>query len=157
MKDSLNMVLTKAIDLENTVSMCYQTLTEIAPLQSLKEQLKELASEEINHALLLRTGQNYVKNAPDAFGDIILGVSEIGNGIQEANDLIDRIKNRRTSLHEALQQIYDLEIKFVDIHLNTVADIKDETLKTLFTALSKDDQKHADRLETLMKDWGVKS
>ena len=157
MKASLNTVMIKAIELEKAVSECYRTLKQIAPLQSLKDQLEELSKDEENHVILLRTGQNYVMNAPDAFGETQIGLTEIEAGLRQAVDLIDLIRNRRIGLHAALQKICDLEHEFETIHLNRVAEISDEELKNLFSALSRDDRDHAERLDTLIKDWEIKS
>jgi len=155
MKTKIIKVISLAIELENEISICYEKASQIAPLQSLQDQLKQLAKDEVSHAALLKTGLKYITNAREAFEGTTLGSDEIEEGIKKVKLLNEEIDNRRIGIHKALENIFNLEIYFTKIHLNTIVEIKEESLKNLFKALAKDDREHADRINKILKEWNI--
>jgi rubrerythrin len=155
MKTNIIKVISLAIELENEISVSYEKASQIAPLQSLRDQLKQLAMDEVSHATLLKTGLNYIANAREAFEGTILRRDEIEVGIKKLKILNDEIENRKIGIHKALENIFNLELFFNKIHLNTIVEIKDESLKNLFKTLAKDDQEHANRINKILIEWNI--
>jgi rubrerythrin len=50
-----------------------------------------------------------------------------------------------------LEELRELEREFEKIHLNTLIEIQDESLKKLFRVLAGEDEKHVERLEQLLE------
>ena len=58
------------------------------------------------------------------------------------------------SLKKALKRMHALETTYEKVHMDSLVEIKDESLNKLFTALCQGDKAHRERLERLMQRVG---
>jgi hypothetical protein len=72
-------------------------------------------------------------------------------GLKKAQELLAKIENRKLLLPQMLEELRELEREFEKIHLNTLIEIQDESLKKLFRVLAGEDEKHVERLEQLLE------
>ncbi len=143
-------ILGLAIELELKTSECYDKLSHIANNESLRDELRKLAKEEIVHANLLKTGRTICRSEPEAFGSSHVRQEEIENHLVRIGGLIDSITTGRISLLDALGEIHAMENEFEQVHLKTLLEIRDPALQKLFRALSAQDHEHRQRLEMIM-------
>ena len=150
---SLSILIERAILLEGKVSRCYQALSKIVTEKDLVDELQELSREELDHANQLKAGKNYMRSASQTFGETVMSVEEIDSAIEQISQLIEDVENRRVGIAKGLKRISELEERFEKIHLKTIVEIKDRTLKALFQALGRDDREHSERLKNLISKW----
>ncbi|MEW5900466.1 MAG: hypothetical protein AB1715_03280 [Acidobacteriota bacterium] len=141
--------LDEAIALEEKILSCYELLRKMTA-DGLAEELRKLAREEKSHINVLKTGKNYIVQAPDLFGKETISDVEIRLGIKAASGLEECLETRTTDFRQSLKRLYGLEKKFEKIHMNTAVEFKDFSLKKLFEALARADAEHRQRLERLM-------
>lgn len=147
----ISTLVIEAIDLENLVAEIYQLAAELAPSENVSRELVRLAGEERDHANLLRAGRNYQARAPEAFGQARVSKEELLEGIKTAQDLLARIENKKLLLPQILEELIRLEDRFEKIHLHTLVEIHDESLKKLFQRLAGEDREHLNRLARLLE------
>lgn len=147
----ISTLIIEAIDLENLVAEIYQQAAELAPSETISRELVRLAGEERDHANLLRAGRNYQARAPEAFGQARISKEELLEGIKAAQDLLARIENKKLLLPQILEELIRLEDSFEKIHLHTLVEIRDESLKKLFQRLAGEDREHLNRLARLLE------
>lgn len=147
---SLAKIITQAIELENLIGEIYRLASSLSPDEFLARELARLADEELQHVNQLRTGRNYLARAPEAFGQPAIDEEEMLQGIKSAQELLARIEGRKLLLPQILAELKNLESQFEKIHLNTLMEIQDESLKKLFQVLAGEDQKHVKRLSHLL-------
>ncbi|MCR4409488.1 MAG: hypothetical protein QHH43_03155 [Candidatus Saccharicenans sp.] len=148
---SITALIIEAIDLENLVAEIYQQTAELAPSENIAKELVSLSGEERDHANLLRAGRNYQARAPEAFGQARISKEELLEGIKAAQDLLARIENKKLLLPQILGELLELEGRFEKIHLHTLVEIHDESLKKLFQRLAGEDRDHLNRLTRLLE------
>jgi iron-sulfur cluster repair protein YtfE (RIC family) len=112
-----------------------------------------MALEEKNHAEILRSGKNYIKLIPDAFGRQIMTASEVKTGLLMARSLLQTIR-QKPDLETQLKGLLELERRFEKVHLDTSVEIKDLSLKKLFQDLSQEDKTHIQKLEEIILQKG---
>jgi len=142
-----------AIELENLIGEIYRLATNLSPEENIGQELARLAEEEQQHVNLLRTGRNYLTKAPEVFGQPAISEEEIFLGLKKAQELLAKIENRKLLLPQMLEELRELERELEKIHLNTLVETKDESLKKLFRVLAGEDEKHAERLEQLLENF----
>jgi len=147
----ISTIIIMAIDLENLLAEIYQLAAELAPSENISRELVRLAGEERDHANLLRAGRNYQARAPEAFGQTRVSKEELLEGIKAAQDLLARIENKKLLLVQILYELIVLESRFEKIHLQTLVEIQDESLKKLFQRLAGEDRDHLNRLARLLE------
>lgn len=147
----ISTIIIEAIDLENLVAEIYQLAAELAPNENISRELVRLAGEERDHANLLRAGRNYQNRAPEAFGQARVSKEELLEGIKAAQDLLAKIENKKLLLPQILAELIRLESSFEKIHLHTLVEIHDESLKKLFQRLAGEDRDHLNRLTRLLE------
>jgi len=140
-----------ATQMEEKMSECYRELSQLCSDEPISNELKELSREEIDHMNLLITGKYYVSEAPDLFELNSDREFEMKKGLNRVITLIDRIKNKKVSLAEAINDTFELEKLFEQLHLNTILEVKDASLEKLFKALSRGDKEHKKRLIEVLK------
>lgn len=147
----ISTIIIMAIDLENLLAEIYQLAAELAPSENISRELVRLAGEEREHANLLRAGRNYQARVPEAFGQAGVSKEELLEGIKAGRDLLARIENKRLLLPQILDELIKLESRFEKIHLHTLVEIQDESLKKLFQRLAGEDRDHLNRLTRLLE------
>ena len=144
-------ILGLAIELEMKTSECYEKLSLLAQDESLKNELRKLAMDEIVHANLLKTGRAMVLSYSGEFIRPNISQEEIEDNLVRIGRLIDSIMLGTVTLAGAIKEIYDMEIAFEQVHLQTLFEIQDPALQKLFRALSTQDHDHRRRLETIIQ------
>jgi len=146
--------LDDAAALEEILSAIYEELARLTVNQRLKTELQRLQKEETNHSLVIRTGKNYVRQAPDAFGKTIVTKTELEGGLEAARSILDDVRSGGEDFREAIVLVRRLEDQFEKIHMATAMDIKDEMLQKLFQRLAKDDKDHRLALDEILQRLG---
>jgi rubrerythrin len=136
-------------ELEAKLSALYQKIAPLAVDEATTKQLIKISHEELNHANSLRTGKNYLQEAPDLFMSVNMNEAEIRAGLAEISEIHLRLQSQ-TLLLPALKWLLELEKKFERIHLGTSLSLADVRLKQLFQALSKGDQNHIATLNKMI-------
>ncbi len=114
------------------------------PEDDLDREFSMLAQEELVHSGLIKTGKNNVLKVPESFAQ----ESDFQGDMQQ--DLV----NNSVSLKQVLQRKHALESKYAKVPMDSLADIKDDSLSQLFAALSMGDNAHRERLERIMQRAG---
>jgi len=140
-----------AIQLEEKMSECYKEISRLCQEESIANEFVRLSNDEIAHMNLLIMGKNYLKEAPDIFHLRRERIEELKIGLNKITGLIERVRDKKIALEEALNDAAELERLFEQFHLRTIAEVKDASLKKLFEALSVDDKTHRMRLINVMK------
>jgi rubrerythrin len=144
-------ILGLAIELELKTSECYEKLSLLAEDESLKDELRKLAKEEIVHANLLKTGRTIGSSEAGGFVRSYIPQEEIEDDLARIKRLIDSISAGTITLAGAIREIHEMEITFEQVHLHTLLEIRDPALQKLFRALSTQDNEHRRRLEMIMQ------
>lgn len=144
-------LLEEAAVLEDVVASCYGVLSDRAASPRLTEDFKQLEREENNHARVIRTGKNYVLNAPDQFGKANFDIADIHTGLSAVHTILEDLKSGKSPFREAVVRMREIEARFERIHLATLVTLKDETLGGLFRQLSRDDRDHSEKLDEILK------
>ncbi len=147
----LSKLIIEAIDLEALIAEIYKQASELAPDENIVRELTSLAGEELAHANLLRTGRNYLTRAPEAFGEATISREELLQGLKATQELLGMIEAKSLLLPQILERLIELETQFEKIHLQTIAEIQEESLKKLFQKLAGEDRKHTERLTRLLE------
>lgn len=140
-----------ATQMERKMSECYEELSQFCDDESISKELMELSKEEIDHMNLLITGKNYISEAPELFELKFDREVEMKEGLNRVMILIDKIKNKKVNFIEAINDTFELEKLFEQLHLKTIVIINDTSLKNLFKALSLGDKEHKNRLIEILK------
>jgi rubrerythrin len=140
-----------ATQMERKMSECYEELSQFCDDESISKELMELSKEEIDHMNLLIAGKNYVSEAPKLFELKFDREVEMKEGLNRVMILIDKIKNKRVRFAEAINDTFELEKLFEQLHLKTIIEVNDASLKNLFKALSLGDKEHEKRLIEILK------
>ena len=148
---SLAKIVTLAIELENLIGEIYRLAANLSSEDNTGQELARLAEEEQQHVNLQRTGRNYLAKTPEVFGQPAISEEEMLLGLKKAQELLVKIENRKLLLPQMLEELRELEREFEKIHLNTLIEIQDESLKKLFRVLAGEDEKHVERLEQLLE------
>jgi rubrerythrin len=144
-------ILGLAIELELKTSECYEKLSLLAEDEPLKNELRNLAKEEIVHANLLKTGKSLGSSGTGEFGRSYIPQEEIEDNLARIGRLIESIAAGTITLADAIREIHDMEIMFEQVHLQTLLEIRDPALQKLFRALSTQDHEHRQRLEMILQ------
>jgi len=142
--------LDEAIALETAVASCYEEMGRMAAEESTADRFLKLRDEENNHARVLGIGKDFVRKAPDLFGATVMDEVELRAGLAFTRAILEELQAGRLEFREALTRIRDLEASYERVHMATVVAIKDETLRDLFTRLSRDDRDHVTVLEEIL-------
>ncbi len=148
---SLAKIITLSIELESLINQIYLMVSDLSPEEKISRELARLAGEEQQHVNLLRTGRNYLTKAPEVFGQPAISDEEVLLGLKKAQELLAKIENRKLLLLQMLEELRELERDFEKIHLNTLIEVQDKSLKKLFRVLAGDDGKHIERLSELLE------
>ena len=141
-----------AARLEHKAAECYEKISLLpAAKGTLAQDLQKLSQEEIVHANLLKSGQNYAASDPDLFEADALTEKDLRGYLASIEDLIRDVERKALTLPDALRRIHDLEILLEAAHLATVVKIKDPVIKKLFSALSQGDKQHKERLDQILQ------
>jgi len=140
-----------AIQLEEKMSECYKGISWLCQDESIAREFMRLSNDEIAHMNLLIMGRNYLKGAPDIFHLRKERIGELKIGLNRITRLIEKVRDKKIALEEALNEVAELERLFEQFHLRTIAEVEDASLKKLFEALSTDDKTHRMRLISIIK------
>jgi rubrerythrin len=143
--------LDDAAALEEILSAIYEMLAGLTADAEMKKDLQRLRDEEIGHNRVIRTGKNYVRRAPDLFNKTIITEKELEGGLEAARSILDNIRSGDLDFKTALVHVRRLEEQFEKIHMATGIAIEDESLKTLFRQLFKDDKDHRLTLDEMIQ------
>lgn len=146
---NLNTFIDMGIELEETISACYEGLSKLSHDETLSWRLNKMAQEEKNHANLLRSGKNYIQMIPEAFGQECMTAAEIRAGLKLTKSLLQKI-HQKPDLRSGLKNLLELEKRFEKAHLDTSIEIKEAFLKKLFQDLSQEDKTHTQSLEEMI-------
>ena len=146
--------LENAVALEETMSAVYEALARQAEDKGLSPELERLQREEANHALIIEAGKNYVRRAPDLFGETIITEQELLEGLEATRAVLKDIRAGAVDFREALLIVRRLENQFEKIHMATVMGLKDESLKQLFQQMAKGDRDHRLSLDEMLQQPG---
>lgn len=142
--------LDQAVHLELRVAECYKRLSALAESDSLRKELLDLAGEEVGHANLLRTGKNYLAKEPDLFCLEEKAEAGLGVCLGFVDELLNGLDRKALSLADGLRKARALEVHCEKAHLTNLVEIRDESLKKLFEALSKSDEEHVKRIDEIL-------
>ncbi|MBN1938075.1 MAG: hypothetical protein JW843_00710 [Candidatus Aminicenantes bacterium] len=142
--------LEEAAVLEETISLCYLALAERAAETALRREFERLAEEENNHALVIRTGKNYVRKEPDLFGDAMIDMTELQAGLKLVRAVLETIRAGTSAFPDSVRRMRDIESRFEKLHMATVMPVRDESLRELFRQLARDDRDHGLVLDRIL-------
>ena len=143
-----------AMEIEDLLSRCYSRLSEKSAESDLREEFVRLAEDERNHLNLIKIGKNYVFEAPEAFGEDVGFYAELKEGLGQVKDLLNDLDDPNAALEEGLERMYTLEMRLECVHFDSLAEIKDPQLNSLFKALGEGDKAHRERLKALKMGMG---
>jgi rubrerythrin len=146
-----------AIQLEAKMSECYKEIAQVCQDQSISKELTKLSNDEVAHMNLLIMGKNYLREAPDMFSLESERTTESKTALNGIIKLIESVRNKNTTLRQAINDAAELEKLFEQFHLRTIAEVKDASLKRLFEALSTDDTVHTERLIKIITSFSSSS
>ena len=143
--------LSLAIDLELKVAEAYEKLSRMAVDETVKKDLTTLSQEERVHANLLRTGKHFASSDPLLFADEKISEKDIEDHLGLIENFLKYVDDKTLDLEDALRRMHDMEIWFETVHIRTLLEVKDPSLRKLFEALSAGDHEHTRRLEKLIR------
>lgn len=143
-----------AVDLETQISLLYDTIAERSGDPPIATRLKTLATEELNHANILRRGKRYCEELPDLFTGFTMDENEVGAGLEEAKRFHASLSHSTIPLVDRLKKMLEFEEKFERIHMGVSVKITEPSLEKLFATLMKGDQSHVLVLKGLIESFG---
>lgn len=143
--------LDDAAALEDALAESYGLLAGLTADPGVSEKLNRLRREEENHARIIRTGKNYVRRAPDLFGEAIISGAELQAGLASCREVTADIRSAWLPFREGLVRLAGLEDQFEKIHLDSALEVKDENLGRLFRRMARDDREHRVVLEEILQ------
>ena len=147
---NINEFFDLVIQVKEKMTECYREISKLCQNESISKDLMMLSKDETDHKNLLITGKNYLKKATDVFSQNRDRVVELKIGLNRAIRIVDNIHNNNIDLKKAINDAAELERLFEQFHLDTIAEVKDSSLKKLFKALSTDDKVHNWRLVKIL-------
>ncbi len=150
----LLLTLDLAMQIERAFSHCYSQMSVNFPHDDLDREFSILAQEELVHSSLIKTGKSYALKVPEAFGPESDFHGDMQQGLSQIEELQQDLVNNSVALKQALQRMHALEARYEKVHMDSLADIKDDSLRQLFTALSTGDKAHRERLERIIQRVG---
>jgi rubrerythrin len=149
------MEITEAFDtmvqLEALMSDCYLEISQICNDKSISKELVELSKEEIDHKNLLATGKNYLNEAPDVFSFDPDRASQLSLMQNRMARLIKDVHEKKIDLAEAINDAAVIERILERFHVHNIAEVKDMSLRRLFSTLSLGDKEHKKSLLRILK------
>jgi rubrerythrin len=152
----MNMIaaLDLAIEIEEGFFNCYSQMSKLFTRANLSGDFYKLAQEELGHVNLIKTSKKYVFQAPEAFDQDPEFVKDMQRGLDEINLLLSDLRTKEISLEESLDRMYALETNLEKVHIDTMMQINDSSVKRLFTALCEGDKAHRARLTAILERQG---
>ncbi|SHJ08335.1 Rubrerythrin [Malonomonas rubra DSM 5091] len=138
------------IQIEKTVAQIYRKMAESSKLSpAVRTGLLELAQEEDDHASQLQFALRF----PDgSIVDSLPGMlQEAERLLQLAQKALQHVEQNVVSDQQAVNIGVELEKKFCQAHIGNSFQFKEEHLKSMFSAMAKDDERHCKKLEELKK------
>ena len=77
--------------------------------------------------------------------------TEMKEALNRVMTLINKIRNKEVDFIEAINDTFELEKFFERFHFKTIVEVKEQSLKDLFKALSQGDKNHKIKLIELLK------
>lgn len=141
----------KAIRIETLLAECYEALAARAQ-PAFARELKRLSNEEVNHRNILNRGKTFITDAPDLFGGLTMPEADLDSGREVIGSLLKSIRSKRTDTQGILEKLKELEASFERVHMKVSVEIKDASLRDLFSGLSAGDRNHLEVLDKILKD-----
>ena len=141
--------LDRAADLERKISTAYDKTLALTDDPDAKKILRKISGEEINHANSLKTGKNYVAQAPDLVLGAKIEEDELDRGARELDDFHARFQGK-VGFVSALRGLLEIEKKLERVHIGASVVTSDRQLKQLFQALTRGDHNHIDALKQII-------
>jgi rubrerythrin len=146
---SLTLLLDLGAEFERKLSACYGKLEFFMSADADSAVLRRIARDELNHSNLLISGKEYARRLPDLFGKESALTGDIQAGIELVEALL-RDLDRGVKVASGLRRLLELEERFEKVHLKTVVEIKDDSLRKLFSNLAGEDRSHIRALEEMI-------
>ena len=143
-----------ALELETEISKLYEFAAELSGDQPVAAQLRMLASAELNHANIIRTGISFHDTDPDLLKGIRMDSVEAAAGLDEARSLHVSLEQGSIRFLDGLRRLLDLEERFERIHVTASVVFADLSMKTLFESLAKGDKSHIMTHRALIESFG---
>jgi rubrerythrin len=143
-----------AAELEAEISKLYEALAKNSGDRPVASRLLKLADEEIQHVNLLRRGKNYYEEMPDLFTGLTMDPGDVEAGLNDLRAFHARLGKEKASLAGQLKRMLEFEKRFEKVHMGVSVNIKDATLRDLFSNLTKGDQSHILVLKALIDSFG---
>ncbi len=153
----LNELIDESIRLELSVSDLYRLFAEHFPED--REFWSDLASEEIGHATLIRSGKEYFEPL-GLFPRRMIhdDLSELKKANAYVVSLTERARSRSISRMEAFTAAFALENTAGEVHFQRFVDREAEsTIEKIFKDLNHEDREHARRIREYMERNGIGS
>lgn len=143
-----------AQELETEIFKLYEAVGERSGDPPTAARLKALASDEMNHANVIRRGKVYFDEYPDMFAGIAIDENEAAIGLGQVRALLASVSQGTVPLLEGLRKLLELEKRFERVHVGASVKITEPSLKKLFTSLTQADQSHIQTLTSLIESAG---
>lgn len=143
-----------AVELEAQISELYEQIAELSGDPAVAARLKAIASEELNHANVIRAGNRYYDELPNIFTEVTMDETETWAGIEEIKVFRETLSQGQAPIVHRLKKLLEFERRFERIHLASSVKITEPSLKQLFAALTRGDQSHILVLTALIESYG---
>jgi len=115
-----------------------------------KELWKQMQDEENVHYSQIEILRRMVRGCE--FGTHTVSDDEILQLAEHAEQTLEFVVNNDLSMPSALSLAIKLEDKFAKFHANQAFNCEDQSLAKMFNHLSRNDQEHAERLQTALQE-----
>lgn len=154
MKDELNSLINKAIELELKVADLYIQFYKLLPSDA--SFWWKLAIEEKNHAAMLRTlkemNNAHLEIPPEFYPEGTGALDESIRRISEARKEFEKNPDR----HLALRKAYEIENSAGELHYDAFAKSESSSqVASIFQKLNRSDIDHARKIREYMKGLGL--
>jgi rubrerythrin len=144
MKKHLNI----CIEIEETVGEIYRLMAKSQLLSSeVRKVLLELANDEAEHANQLKFALRFPEGSVLNSAPEMLQQAE--KMLLKAKDALAKIEKLEMNDRQALNIGIELEKHFCQAHIATSFNFKDESYRSMFAAMAKEDERHCQLLEDL--------
>jgi len=149
-------IIDESIQLELNISELYFLFFEFFPEHA--EFWWKLVEEEKNHAALIRSGLEYFEpmhRFPDRMID--KNIDEIISVNTELHNIIAACREHHPDQRQAFNTAYTLEQSAGELHFQRFIDSADtsDPIEKIFIRLNRDDHRHAERIESIMRQLGI--
>jgi rubrerythrin len=139
-------ILEASRDVELHLAELYRLFSELFSTDKLVSQLWiKTCQEEENHASQFVLAINLRKEM--IVESVNMDLSHAENALALVKSVYEGVRENPPTVLDALRLAVKLEVKLSEFHMQTIANFTDGSMKNVFTAMMKADQKHIEALE----------